>query len=374
MDYRIRWQQQRRQRRRKRLLIIPAALLLAAVLYWLLRSIGGGAQVFWVHQGPQRLLPHFTAALSYVYVAWPDGHIEVLRATDGSSLSRGPFFSVPEAFNVAPTVAHRVLYLASDFGVLRAINAGTGQPLWKRDTQAPIRAQPLFSQGRLYAGNEDGKVYCFTPEGARLWVKQLDLGLSGDGLSGQPAVVGSLLIVATTRGVVHALDLLTGAEAWRLDLQAPLFSPVAAAPPLALVGSDDGYLYVVDATKGVLVQKYPTWGLVRSAAAANDQIIAFGSTDGWLRVISRDGRQPLWAYRLTGPVTAGPVIDEGVVYVAAPTRLVALSAESGQLLQSWRGNHLAGDLVVTAGTLYIGSLEGAVMALATPVSDHGADE
>jgi len=113
-------------------------------------------------------------------------------------------------------------------------------------------------------------------------------------------------------------------------------------------------------------EPYYSRGLVRRAAAVDEHVIAFGSTDGWLRVISRDGLKPLWAHRVPGGVTVGPVLAGGTIYVAGATRLLALEAMSGRLIRSWKGDQFAGDLVVTTGTIYIGTNQGSLWALPTP--------
>jgi outer membrane protein assembly factor BamB len=366
VDYRIRWQQQRRQRRRKRLFIIPAALALASVLYLLLRNVGGAA-AYWEYRSPERLTPHFAVTPSLLLVAWANGHVTALRTADGQPTTSGPLFSVPEAFNTTPTAVQRVLYLGSDSGVLRAVDARAGHLLWSHDTGAPLRCQPLVTGGHVYVGNGDGMVYCFLPGGTKVWARQLD-----DGVSGAPALVGPHLVVATTRGAVHGLDAATGKPVWRRDLRSrdeptPCFGPVTAAPPFVLVGSDLGYLYMLQAATGKPAhQPYYTGGLIRGPAAVDDQIIAFGSTDGWLRVISREAQKPLWAHRVGSAVVAGPVIARGVIYVASATRLLALDATSGRLLRTWRGEQFAGDLVVTTDTIYLGTNLGVIRALPTP--------
>jgi outer membrane protein assembly factor BamB len=146
-----------------------------------------------------------------------------------------------------------------------------------------------------------------------------------------------------------------------------VFSPVTAAPPLALIGSDTGYLYVLEAATGRPVRApYYSQGLIRRGVAVSDRVLAFGSSDGWVRVISRDGTQPLWAYRLPGAVAAGPVIAKDTIYVASATRLLALDAASGRLIRSWKGDQFAGGIVVTGDTIYIGTNQGSLMALAAP--------
>lgn len=369
MDYRTRWQQQRRLRQRKRLLAIPVALALAGLMALLARNVGGDGGVRWTYQIFDTMLPHMAAGQSLMYLAWPNGHIEALRLSDGVRIGRGPLYSVPEGFNASPTVAGEVLYIGSDLGIFRALDARSGKLLWKVDMEAPIRCQPLFHGGRVYVGNQAGRVYCFMPGGTRVWMREL-----GEAVAGEPAVVDKLLVVATVRGIMYGLNVETGQPVWSRELQfrdgetSPdaLFSPVAAAPPLVAIGADSGYLHVLKAATGARVGQYYSNGLVRSAAVVTDEVIAFGSTDGWLRVISRDGKKPLWAHRLPGPVTAGPAAADGLLVVGSPTRVLALDASSGRVLRSWKGRHFAGDIIIVNKTAHVATTEGGVMALATP--------
>ena len=361
MDYRIRWQQRRRQRRQKQLLIIPALVLAVAGIFLLARLLTRGGAVYWVHEEPEGLIPHFTVSPSAVYVAWSDGHVFARRPDTGESLTRGPLFSAPEAFNATPLLADGSLYCASDLGRLHALDARTGQPLWEFDAQAPIRYAPQMSDGKLYFASDAGKVYCLDETGKKLWVTQLEAAPSGQG-----ALVGDTLIIATIRGNVYALNLRDGSLQWRQILGVPLFSPVTAADPLVTVGSDTGYEYVLQAADGKLVNQYYTAGLVRNAAAVSERAIYFGSTDGWLRVITRDGKTPLWAYYLGGPVSVGPVLAGDKVYVGRAGRLVALQASTGRVCRGWNDEQFAGDLVVTNEAVYVGTTARRLLVLAVP--------
>jgi outer membrane protein assembly factor BamB len=362
MDYRIRWQQRRRQRRQKQLLIIPAALLLIGLVYLISRLFaGGGAKIFWVHEDPDSLLPHFTVGPSLVYVVGADGHVTALQQQNGKSVTSGPFFSFAEAYNTTPLLADHVLYLASDLGRLRALDARTGQQKWAFEAGSPIRYAPQMAAGRLIFGTDAGKLYCFSPEGKKLWVKEL-----GAPLSGQGAALGGSVTVSTTRGEVYCVKVADGAVAWRKALEAPVFAPLAAAGSLVMIGSDNGYEYFLNTGNGKVVARYYTAGLIRTAAAAGEKGIYFGSTDGWLRVVSPDGEKPLWARYLGGPVSVGPVVADGMVYVGRAGRLVALNAETGRLRRAWEGEQFAGDLLVTTDTIYVGTTTGKVLALAAP--------
>lgn len=362
MDYRVRWQQRRRQRAQKRLLAVPAALLLAGLIYGLMRLFAGGGNVYWRYEEPGQSVPHLAAGPAAVHVAWADGHVVTLQARNGISVTPGPFFSVPEAFNVAPALGNHTLYLGSDLGVMRAIEARTGQLLWEFDSGAPIRARPVFENGRFYFGNDAGKVYGFAAGGTKMWARELDGAVSGEG-----AVVGDQVFFATTRGSVYALKRSDGATIWKREMGAPVFSPVTATDRLVMVGSDTGSLFILSAADGTpVVGAYRTAGLIREKVAVTEECLCFGSTDGWLRAISVDGKQPLWARYLGGAVTAGPVAHEGLIYAASAKRMYALSTRNGRIRRMWKGEEFAGNVVATRDMVYVGTTIGRVLALMAP--------
>lgn len=51
-----------------------------------------------------------------------------------------------------------------------ALDAGTGRVRWKFFTGGPVRLAPTVAGGRVYAGSDDGKVYCLAADdGRRIW-------------------------------------------------------------------------------------------------------------------------------------------------------------------------------------------------------------
>lgn len=361
MDYRIRWQQRRRQRQQKRLLVIPAVFLLGLFVYLLFRLFSAGGEVYWVHDFPGGLITHFEVGPAVIYVTLSDGHVQALQVRTGANLSTGALYSSPEAFNTAPLLHRQDLYLGSDLGLFHCLDAHTGQPLWEFDAQSPIRCRPQISNETVFFGTDAGRVYAFTCDGKKVWTTELDAALSGD-----PGLSGQMLLVATTRGSLYAINTADGRVLWRQALNAPLYSPVTIADPLVAVGSDTGSLYLREMSTGQPVHEYRTAGLIRTPVASGNNVICFGSTDGWLRVISRDGQQPLWAYDLGGPVTVGPVISGGYIYVGRPGRLFALRVTDGRVQRTWKGEQFAGNLAVAFDMVFVGTTTGRVLALVTP--------
>ena len=133
----------------------------------------------------------------------------------------------------------------------------------------------------------------------------------------EPVVMGETIFVPSmVSDSVTALETTSGVVRWRFFTGGPVrFAPLAARGRVYF-GSDDGYLYCVDAADGKLLWKY--YG--RPADRADRNLL------GNRRLI------PMW------PVRGGPVLDEGVIYFATglwPEEGIfihALDAEIGDVI------------------------------------------
>ncbi|OPZ22648.1 MAG: Serine/threonine-protein kinase AfsK [candidate division BRC1 bacterium ADurb.BinA364] len=139
-----------------------------------------------------------------------------------------------------------------------------------------------------------------------------------------PVAAGGLLFVpSNSTDSVAAYDLATGREKWRYFAEGPVrFAPIAAEGRLWF-GSDDGYLYCLNAADGALVWKLR--GAPENLPDSN--LLANG------RMSSR------WAVR------GAPVLHEGAVYFGAGlwpeegVYVVAADAQNGKVL--WRSDAMS---------------------------------
>ncbi len=131
----------------------------------------------------------------------------------------------------------------------------------------------------------------------------------------------SIYFGSSVTNCVHALGAAQGALRWTFRTQGPVRFAPTVSEGRVYVGSDDGYVYCLDAHRGALVWKY-------RAGPTNEKVIGNG------RMIS------LW------PVRTGTLVDRGIVYFAAGVfpyeglYICALRAEDGSVL--WR-NDVVGD-------------------------------
>ncbi|HUS91880.1 MAG TPA: PQQ-binding-like beta-propeller repeat protein [Phycisphaerae bacterium] len=161
-----------------------------------------------------------------------------------------------------------------------------------------------------------------------------------------PVLVGGLAYLAGRDGVVRALRMGDGKEAWRAYTGgAVFFPPTIAANGRAFVGSADGWAYCFDAANGTRLWRF-------RAAPAERSIGVFGRL------------QSTW------PVASGVLVEDGVAYFAAGmtdydgTHVYAVDARTGKLKWhngtsghldafSRRGVAVQGHLLSHDGKLYL---------------------
>jgi outer membrane protein assembly factor BamB len=107
-----------------------------------------------------------------------------------------------------------VLYVTTGFGEVFAIDPRSGGTIWQRTLEAPIRAAPVVSGGRVVAVQRDDIAYALDARtGATLWTVQ---GIGGTGLLGgaSPAAEGQLVVVPFASGEVLGVLGRNGLTVW----------------------------------------------------------------------------------------------------------------------------------------------------------------
>ena len=134
-----------------------------------------------------------------------------------------------------PVVMGKLLFLASpNDGSITAYDTNSGEEKWKFYTEGPVRCAPACEKGKIYAGSDDGYLYCLDSEtGKLLWKfrgapsERPDYRQIGNGhiVSFWPVRSGPVIKDGTvyfgagiwpTFGVfLYALDAKTGSVKWK---------------------------------------------------------------------------------------------------------------------------------------------------------------
>ncbi len=247
--------------------------------------------------------------------------------------------------------------------------------------------------GRLWAGNDDYRMYSLEPDGSERF--SFFVG---------PIPFGAVWSAATTRAdgsaVFGGMDFFVYAVSadgnclWRRFLNGPVSSSPARAPDGTLyVGGWDNRLYALDGASGEVRWFLPTTSHVYgSPALAEDGTIYVGSTDGSLYAVNPDGTLR-WTFDTIDPIRSSPAIDgDGRIYFGAGDGSIYALEPDGTRAWSYDAttqdrNDLNSSPVLGEDRVYLGSEDGSIHGIpygycatsadprcnASPLSDLGDD-
>jgi outer membrane protein assembly factor BamB len=269
--------------------------------------------------------PVFGAAAltdSAVYFVCDNGFLFKLRRDDGTEVWR---YDLGDA-RATRVLMHQIVDHSGDFD-------------W--DMSAPT---PVVLGDTIYVGSGDGSMHAVNARtGERIW------RFEGKGkVRGTAVVDGDRVIFGALDGLVTALDRRTGAKVWEWDRGGPIVGSVELIGDRIVVGSRYGVLAALDAATGALTWAMQLWGSSAESEAtpAGGSLFYFGSSD--LRRVSlmdaRDGRV-LWRTDVFGWAWPRPVVHDDILFVstvgAHPYQirqlgaLTAIDRSSGTILWRW---------------------------------------
>src|SRR4051812_40584107 len=144
-------------------------------------------------------------------------------------------FATGDRIVSSPVFVNGLIYFGGDDGNIYAVNSETGVQVWKYPTGGPVPATPAVSGGKVYVGGFDGKFYAldaktgvtkwkFSTKGERRFEAR---GLHGmqprnqtipdqfDIYLSSPVVAQSTVFFGSGDGNLYALDTASGEAKWK---------------------------------------------------------------------------------------------------------------------------------------------------------------
>jgi outer membrane protein assembly factor BamB len=177
--------------------------------------------------------------------------------TDGRSHASAEFGFDRRTIQSSPSVADGRVFFGSRDGHVYAVEAETGSLAWRFDQEVSwCVTSPAVESGVVYAGSSDGNFAqaLDAQSGEELWRAPTEFRVFAS-----PALSGETVLVADHAGVLFALDRRTGAERWRFRAGQAIQSSPVVANGVVYVGSDDGFVYAIDGTDGPSLRRAVFW-------------------------------------------------------------------------------------------------------------------
>ncbi|WP_224337506.1 PQQ-binding-like beta-propeller repeat protein [Haloprofundus halobius] len=251
---------------------------------------------------------------------------------------------------------------------------------WSSETDDAIWSSPVIADGTLYIGSYDGHLYALDADtGERLWRYR-----TGDRIDGSPAVANGTVFFGSFDRNVYALDADTGEQRWMYGSSGIVRSSPSVADGVVYIGThcrteecnayydvrwpERGGVYALDADTGALRWRYEAGDGVISSPAIVDGTVYVGSSDTTMAALDADTGETRWRRETGGPIMSSPVrVDDRVVFGNVSGELYSLAAADGSVQWSFDANQrgangvqlpvvVTGTPVVVDGTAYVGAM------------------
>ncbi|MEM3845796.1 MAG: PQQ-binding-like beta-propeller repeat protein [Candidatus Parvarchaeota archaeon] len=310
-----------------------------------------------------------------LYVGSVDNYFYALNAKSGNllwkTLLAGPVISSPtisingNIYVVASTLSSES-YSATGTGYLYKISP-SGNLTTLYTFPNIVGTSPLIdpNTGNIYIGCLDGNLYSITNTGSLNWKFQ-----SGGEIGSSPVLSddGSTIYFGSANGYFYALNASNGSEKWSYQTGAGIVSsPALDSNGNVYFGSTDDYVYALN-SNGQLIWKYDTGSRIGSSPAISNGVLYIGNEAGYLDAINITNGQLNWSYKTGGYILSSPAVDaDGTIYVGSEDgNLYALNS-NGSLYWKYPTGNVVGTSPVIApgGYVYFGSNSDSVYCLST---------
>jgi outer membrane protein assembly factor BamB len=223
-------------------------------------------------------------------------------------------------------VADGLVYAATTAGEVVALEADTGEERWRSEVEGRLEATPAVVEDLVLVAGEDrqtGVVTVFALDAATGGRPQWRFSTPGPTLpASAPASDGERVFVATSEGVLRALDLDGGGQVWTAEMRAAVSSRQVPAAASLLVVADRLHLYGLGPGDGeerwtfLLADLRALPGgrrntLSPSSPAVLGEAAVIGDASGVLSAIDLDTGRLVWRSDLSpGPLGAVAVGDD----------------------------------------------------------------
>jgi len=273
-------------------------------------------EIAWHHPSPDDAGSWFlkTPALAggRLFAASTGGAVLALDAKTGERLWRTVPGQAGKALT-APTTDGQRVYVGGRDHCVYALDAGSGETLWRRETARRIEGRPLLLDGTLYVTGHDHCLRALdAPTGIELWHVELSRRIEGG-----PAVSGDLVLTADRGGNVSAVERVLTAEDYAAQER---WLEAAAA--------------------------YARWGDLATAAQVYEERMnePFHAAELWQAADRLDRAAPL--YRQAGAEDKAQAAYRQAIRQAAAAGDYLKAGDSSTAIESWDE---AGELYERAG-------------------------
>jgi hypothetical protein len=186
---------------------------------------------------------------------------------------------------------------------------------------------PVIADGKVFFGSSDHHVYALdAASGQLLWKFR-----TGADVFSVPAVWNGIVVFGSNDRCVYGVDAATGEQRWKVELKSTVVSAPCIANGIVCVGSQDHRLLAIEADSGKTLWTFTTAGNIVGAPAVKGGVVYVGSRDHLLYALDQQTGTLKWTAKLSRDVLSAVSVHGSRVFGVDPLRgIVRLRTADGK--------------------------------------------
>ncbi len=304
-----------------------------------------------------------------IFQGCSDGNLYVINKYNGS-VKR--VIKDSGGIEATPLFSQGVLYFGTNEGEVKAFSYRSGDYLWSYFVGSPVASTPSFYDGRLFILGSNDVLYAFdAATGKILWTVKRDFPSRRPVIKGgsSPIVYDNVVYVGFSDGTFVGANMQDGSIVMEKNLNAKgKFKDVDATPYVdekyIVVPSYDGNLYCMERKTGNVIWSMQD-GSAKSVTIVGG-VVYYSSNEGYIYVIDIADGNVKWSTKLKdGGIPTSPAILGDYLVVGSSERgILIFRKDNGRFMKEfYSGTGVFADPIVDDNYIYFFSNYGVLYAL-----------
>jgi serine/threonine protein kinase/outer membrane protein assembly factor BamB len=320
-----------------------------------------GAQVLWTFTADDEVRASPLCERGVVFFGTYDTNLYALNAKSGDFLWKSP---TKAGICSSASLAGDTVVVGSEDNYVYALDARRGTTVWTYRTGAPVRSSPKAHRNLIFIGSDDQNIYALQADTGQVAWKYR----TWNHVRSSAAFARGLVFMGSSDGNLYALDTLNGTLKWKLHTLGAIISTPLVVRNNVIVGSMDNFVYAVDADTGFTSWRYECQRPVSSSPAVAGERVLVGCSDGFLYCLDSHSGRLIWNFDTSSQITSSPRVSmahEAVCFGAGNNYVYSLDISSGDIRWRYRTRGpVVSSPAIDDGIVYVGSLDRKLYAFA----------
>ena len=221
-------------------------------------------------------------------------------------------FECEDEIRGTATYDNGVIYVGAYDNNLYALNAATGEFIWKHPTDGGIVCKPAIYERNIYFGSEDSRLYVVSPRSGNLvWTYYAE-----GPIRSSPRISERHVFIGADDDHLHVINASTGRRALKFNAGAPIRSTPLVYQDAIYFGTESGDFFSID-FQGKMKWQIRSKRAVTSSPSIVDDVVYFGSMDGTFYAAEAKTGWVIWRFRLSKGTISSPAITDHFAFTGS---------------------------------------------------------